>query len=231
MKKDSVFIVIPAYNEGPVIQDVLCELIQTTVQEHPGYELVVVDDGSSDETYQLVQELPVHLLRHAVNLGQGAALATGIQYALVQGAQIIVTFDADGQHLPEDIPRLAAPVANGEADVALGSRFLEDSSKVPWRRRILLKAVIFLTVLMNKIRLTDAHNGLRAFSNDAARQIRITQNRMAHASEIISEIARLKLRYVEVPVQVRYTAYSRQKGQRAIDGLNILIELLEGRLP
>jgi polyprenyl-phospho-N-acetylgalactosaminyl synthase len=231
MKGDKVFIVIPAYNEGLVIQDVLRELIETVVQNHSGYELVVVDDGSSDGTYDLVYTLPVHLLRHAVNLGQGAALATGIQYALRHNAAIIVTFDSDGQHMPEDIARLVAPVASGQADVALGSRFLEDTSKVPWRRRILLKAVIYLTVLLNKIRLTDAHNGLRAFSAAAARQIRITQNRMAHASEIISEIARLKLRYVEVPVQVRYTAYSRQKGQRAIDGLNILIELLEGRLP
>lgn len=214
-----------------MIQDVLEELFQSACGGQTGCELVVVDDGSSDDTYRRVAELPVHLLRHAVNLGQGAALATGIAYALSQGAQIIVTFDSDGQHSPEDIPRLVAPVASGQADVALGSRFLTGGSSVPWQRRIVLKAAIFFTVLTNRIRLTDAHNGLRAFSRSAASQIKITQNRMAHASEIISEIARLKLRYVEVPVEVRYTAYSRRKGQRAIDGLNILIELLEERLP
>ncbi len=127
----TIFVVIPAYNEGPVIQEVLREVIQT------GNEVVVVDDGSSDGTYELVEELPVHLLRHTVNLGQGAALATGIQYALMQGAQIIVTFDADGQHSPDDIACLAAPVADDLAEVALGSRFLSGASTVPWQRRIL----------------------------------------------------------------------------------------------
>jgi glycosyltransferase involved in cell wall biosynthesis len=169
-------------------------------------------------------------LRHVVNLGQGAALATGIQYALGQGAQVLVTFDADGQHDPADIRKLVEPVIAGEADVALGSRFLAGALGVPRRRRMLLKIAILFTGLTDHIWLSDAHNGLRALSASAARQIRITQNRMAHASEIVSEIARLKLRYVEVPVQVRYTDYSQHKGQRATDALNIMIELLEERL-
>lgn len=246
--KRRTFVVIPAFNEGRVIQDVLNEVILL------GSPVVVVDDGSSDDTYRLAAELPVHLLRHPVNLGQGAALATGLQYALSEGAQIIVTFDADGQHLAEDIPYLVAPVAAGQVEVALGSRFLssdfsdrpqpaiaaadaergagnaQDSGNpytVSVARRILLKSAVIFTGMTEKIWLSDAHNGFRAFSANAARQIKLTQNRMAHATEIVSEIARLKLSYIEVPVRIRYTQYSRLKGQRASDAVNIIIELLE----
>lgn len=242
----TVYIIIPAYNEGPVILDVLREVSQ------PGYQVVIVDDGSSDNTYQRVSESQansasigqIHLLRHTVNLGQGAALATGIQYALAEGARILVTFDADGQHLVSDIPALIAPILSEEAEVVLGSRFLGTQQgeslvneteepiwgatvNIPWGRRVLLKFAILFTGLTEKIWLSDAHNGLRAFSAEAAKKIKITQNRMAHASEIVSEISRLKLRYVEVPVHIRYTDYSRMKGQRASDAINIMIELLE----
>ncbi|MCU0487475.1 MAG: glycosyltransferase family 2 protein [Anaerolineales bacterium] len=225
----ATYIVIPAYNEGPMIETVLEDVLQI------GCPVVVVDDGSRDDTYSRVAALQsgrsIHLLRHLINLGQGAALATGIQYALLKGAKIIVTFDADGQHRVEDIPNLVEPVAAGQVEVALGSRFLAGAQEMPTGRRILLKAAIFFTGLTERIWLTDAHNGFRALSAQAASQIQITQNRMAHASEIVSEIARLKLSYIEVPVHVRYTEYSRQKGQRAADALNILIELIEEHIP
>lgn len=225
----TTYIVIPAYNEGPMIETVLEEVLQL------GCPVVVVDDGSRDDTYPRIAALqagrPIHLLRHPINLGQGAALATGIQYALLNGAQIIVTFDADGQHRVEDIPGLVEPVAACQVEVALGSRFLAGAQEMPASRRILLKAAIFFTGLTERIWLTDAHNGFRALSAKAAGQIQITQNRMAHASEIVSEIARLKLSYIEVPVHIRYTEYSRQKGQRAADALNILIELIEEHIP
>jgi glycosyltransferase involved in cell wall biosynthesis len=225
----TTYIVIPAYNEGPMIETVLEEVLQL------GCPVVVVDDGSQDNTYNRVAALhsgrPIHLLRHLINLGQGAALATGIHYALLNGAQIIVTFDADGQHRVEEIPALVEPVATGQVEVALGSRFLAGAQEMPASRRILLKAAIFFTGLTERIWLTDAHNGFRALSARAASQIQITQNRMAHASEIVSEIARQKLSYIEVPVHIRYTEYSRQKGQRAADALNILIELIEEHIP
>lgn len=246
-----IFVIIPAYNEGQVIEQVIEEIFEMEEEmkndaNRPDYaqdlskdiyiQIVIVDDGSSDNTNSTVSgmlntRIGLHLLRHIVNLGQGAALATGIQYALNKGAQIIVTFDADGQHDPADIIRLVAPVAAGEVDIALGSRFLTGAAKIPWPRRFLLKTAVLFTGLTDQIWLSDAHNGLRALSTSAAQKIKITQNRMAHASEIVSEIARLKLRYVEVPVNVRYTEYSRHKGQRASDALNIMIELLEDRLP
>lgn len=240
-----IFIIIPAYNEGTMIVDVLTELRCKLSPDGLSCQIVIVDDGSRDDTYaniaQYIHEEPgqptgltlpaVHLLRHYINLGQGAALGTGIQYALAQGAEILITYDADGQHDPEDIPALIAPITAGKADVALGSRFLGDTSGIPSTRQVLLKAAIFFTGVTDGIWLTDAHNGFRALSAGAARQIEITQNRMAHASEIIREIARLKLHYVEVPVHVRYTDYSRMKGQRASDALNILLELLEDLLP
>lgn len=230
-----------------MILEVLEELLLKLPAAGLYCQIIVVDDGSRDDTYQFAAQFvqgnrapsnmssltqpKIHVLRHLVNLGQGAALATGIQYALTQGAQILVTYDADGQHSPEDIPTLVAPIAGGIADIALGSRFLEKESDIPLRRRILLKGAVLFTGLTEGIWLTDAHNGFRAISADAARRIEITQNRMAHASEIIREISRLKLRYVEVPVHVRYTEYSQMKGQRASDALNILLELLENLLP
>jgi glycosyltransferase involved in cell wall biosynthesis len=169
------------------------------------------------------------VLRHAINRGQGAALQSGITLALARGADVVVTFDADGQHLAADIPRLVAPVLSGGADVALGSRFLEPTSDVPPLRRLVLKGAVFFTTLTTGVRLSDAHNGLRAFSRSAAQTIRIRQDRMAHASELISEIRRHRLRFEEVPITVLYTDYSRGKGQSAFGAFRVLLDLVVGK--
>jgi glycosyltransferase involved in cell wall biosynthesis len=221
---DAVYIVVPVYNEAAVLGEILGSVIEQ------GYEVIVVDDGSTDGSFQVAEALPVHRLRHIVNLGQGAALSTGIAYALQEGARFIVTFDADGQHLPRDIAAILAPLLDGRADVALGSRFISPQGDIPPARRTLLKMAVIYTWLATGAWLSDAHNGLRGFTADAARRIQIKQNRMAHASEIISEIVHLKLRYIEVPVQVQYTAYSRRKGQSALNALNILVDMLEGKM-
>jgi len=156
-------------------------------------------------------------------------LQTGIEFALARGADIIVTFDSDGQHQLEDVDALIAPVAEGRCDVALGSRFLHPQSRVPLARRLTLKAGVLFTRLISHIRVTDTHNGLRALSRRAAQAIEIRQDRMAHASEILDEIARLKLRYVEVPTRILYTEYSRQKGQKSSAAVRIAWDFLVGR--
>lgn len=222
-----VWIVIAAYNEVNSIGGVLAELSQLPCR------IVVVDDGSTDGTHQAALEHPVAVLRHTVNLGQGAALQTGISYVLRQpGARVIVTYDADGQHDPQDITRLIAPLAEGQADVALGTRFgggLKPAG-IPAARLQMLKLAVFFTRLTTGLPVTDTHNGLRAFSAVAARQIRITSNRMAHASEILSQIHDRHIRFVEVPVNLRYTAYSLSKGQSILEAFNVLWDLLAGRL-
>jgi len=191
--------------------------------------IVVVDDGSSDATFDIARTFPVWVLRHPINCGQGAALQTGIDFALSQGAHAIVTFDADGQHDPNEIPRMLEPVLSGKADIALGSRFLERTTNVPWTRRLLLRAAILFTRLTNGLKLTDTHNGFRVFSRRAAETIRIRQPQMAHASEILDQIAKYRLSYVEVPVTIRYTAETLAKGQSSWDAFQITGHLLAGR--
>lgn len=215
--------VIPAFGEASMIRAVIDD-----VRAHVT-KVVVVDDGSEDDTAAEARRAGAVVLRHAVNRGQGAALATGVSYALMHGSSAIVTFDADGQHQGSDIPRLLEPVLAGTADVALGSRFLSPAPRIPPLRRLVLKGAVLFTRLATGLPLTDAHNGLRAFSREAAQKIGIRQDRMAHASEILSEIKRHGLRFVEVPVDVRYTAYSRTKGQGVLSALRILLDLWVGR--
>ena len=215
-----------AFNEAQAIADVLRALIPL------GYSIVVVDDGSSDGTTEVVRQLPVHSLRHPINLGQGAALQTGMEYALRHGAEFLVTFDADGQHRAEDMPALLAPVRAGDCDVALGTRFRDPESRkaIPPARRMVLRIATWFTRLTSGIRVTDTHNGLRALNRHAAESIRITLNRMAHASEILEQIPRQRLRVQEVDVRIVYDAYSTRKGQRSLNALNILVDLLQSRL-
>lgn len=216
-----VWIVIPAYNEAPTIQVVIEGFLATPCH------LVVVDDGSEDDTSELVRRTRrAHLCRHVVNLGQGAALQTGIQYALDQGARYIVTFDADGQHGVEDVCRLLRPLVEDDYQVALGSRFVEGgrTEGLPLTRRLLLRLATAMTRLVLRMDVHDTHNGLRAFTARAGRRIAITQNRMGHAGQILKQIQVHRLRFCEVPVAIRYTDYSLAKGQSSLNALNILWE-------
>lgn len=220
----TTWVVIPAYNEDGSLREVVSPLAASR------YRVVVVDDGSQFPVQRLLKGLNVSICRHVVNLGQGAALQTGIRYALSQGARYIVTFDADGQHDPEDIPKLLDRLVHGGCDVALGSRFLAGGAAVdiPLLRKIVLHVALFIFRMTSGLKLTDVHNGLRAFSAEAASKLRITQNGMAHASQILSQIERNRFRYGEVPVRIVYTDYSLAKGQRVSNAFNILWEILTG---
>jgi glycosyltransferase involved in cell wall biosynthesis len=222
MAKPSIWVIIPAYNEEPVLADVIGELLDYDCS----YHFVVIDDGSADDTAKIARKFPVHLLVHPMNLGQGAALATGTKYALQQKADIIVTFDADGQMQPADIGVLIEALIKEDLDVVLGSRFLKwPSSEMPPIKKVVLKLGTVFTRLTTGLKITDTHNGLRAFKAEALRKFNIKQNEMAHASEILSEITRNKLAYCEVPVTIRYTEYSKSKGQPVSNAINILFEL------
>jgi glycosyltransferase involved in cell wall biosynthesis len=219
-----LWVICAAYNEASVIGRVVSELGGAE------YRVVVVDDGSRDATRHVAAAAGAYVVIHPINLGQGAALQTGIEYALSQGADVLVTFDADGQHRVSDIPRLVDALRRGRADFALGSRFLGQTYTLPWLRRWLLQAATVFTRLTTGLSLTDSHNGLRALTRQGAAAIRLRQNRMAHASEILNEIARSGLRYVEVPVTIEYTAYSLAKGQRIGDSVTILLDLFAKEL-
>lgn len=219
-----VWMVIAAFNEarvlGPVLESVLGRVPR----------VVVVDDCSTDDTAALAVRAGAHVLRHPINLGQGAALQTGIDFALRHGAEIIVTFDADGQHDIDDLPVLLKAQRRSGADCVLGSRFLGRTENLTNARRWLLKAAAVFTWLNTGLRLTDSQNGYRLFTRKAAQALHIRHNRMAHASEIVEQIGACGLRWIEAPVIVRYTDYSVAKGQRASDSLQIVLDLLVGRL-
>jgi glycosyltransferase involved in cell wall biosynthesis len=215
--RTDTFVVIAAYNEARAIRAVVGEVVAA------GWSVVVVDDGSRDDTAAAARVPGATVLRHAINLGQGAALQTGIDFALRRGAKHIVTFDADGQHSVEDIPELIAALATH--DIALGSRFLgKDSVGASWRRRALLRTATSISNRLSGMKLTDAHCGLRAFRATAAPHLRITQDRMAHASELLRKIQTSGLRVTEVPVTVKYTEYSMQKGQSGFQAVRILFD-------
>jgi polyprenyl-phospho-N-acetylgalactosaminyl synthase len=221
---DDVYVVVAAYCEPSIIT----ETVGTLADCFP--HVVVVDDGSPDATAERASRAGAVVLRHPFNLGQGAALQTGITYALEQGARYVATFDADGQHAVSDLKKMLEILKEDDLDIVLGSRFLGKSPDLPRLRWIGLKAAVLFTKLTSGLRLTDTHNGLRAMTADAARKLKIMQNRMAHASEIINGIARFKLRYREVPVTICYSEYSLSKGQKLTGSVNILVELLVGWL-
>ena len=219
-----VWIVIPAFNEQSTIQQVVSGLSRFCGN------IAVVDDCSSDLTAIRARAAGAHVLRHPINLGQGASLQTGIDYALQNGASHIVSFDADLQHRPEDVPPLLRALTETGADFALGSRFLGKAKNIDVSRKLLLKVAVLFTLLTTRLKLTDAHNGIRAMTRRGASALRIRQNRMAHASEILQQIAKSGLPYIEVPVTVEYTSYSKAKGQRLSNSVNIMLELLTGAL-
>jgi polyprenyl-phospho-N-acetylgalactosaminyl synthase len=220
-----VFVVIPAYNENAIIQSVIKELLPFQ------YNIVVVDDGSVKSLFALLNKMPVYFIRHRVNLGQGAALQTGIDFALSKQANYIVTFDADGQHQASDIDKLLQVLINDKADIISGSRFLEGSShNMPAKRKALLQIARYVNFIFTGLLLTDAHNGLRVMTREAANKIQIRENGMAHATEILHEIKKKRLRHKEVPVNIHYTDYSTKKGQTLVSSFRIFFDLLLNKI-
>ena len=221
----SVCVVIPMYNEGTVVGGVIANVRR----QFP--HVVCVDDGSRDESADVATDAGAVVVQHAINLGQGAALQTGIEMALSNPAtEYIVTFDADGQHRVADAVRLVQVAREEKADVVLGSRFLDEGHDVPWSRRLVLRAAVAFTRITTGLKVTDTHNGLRVLNRAAAAKIRITHAGMAHASEILHEVARHELSYEEIPVQIDYTEYSRAKGQSNLNAVNILHDLISARI-
>lgn len=220
----NVWVVIPAYNEDRMIGKVVDDVRRIFAN------VVVIDDASTDDTTLKAKSAGAHVVRHPINLGQGAALQTGFVYALTAGALHIVTFDADGQHHIEDVPVMLERLASSGVDIALGSRFLGQAIGMSRGRRWLLQAATLFTKITTGLSLSDCHNGLRVLTAEAARALNIRQNRMAHASEILNGIRAHHLTYIEVPVTISYTDYSREKGQTFGDAFVICRDLIAMKL-
>lgn len=196
--------------------------------------VIVVDDGSADDTATIARRAGAYVVRHPVNLGQGAAIQTGVEFARSQpDARTFVTFDADGQHRVTDVQQMIAHLDRGDVDLVIGTRFAapEAAAAVPWLKRLVLRTVVWLSPRTRRLGLTDAHNGLRVFNRTVADSLDITMNGMSHASEFIALIAENHWRVGEEPVQVLYTDYSKAKGQSLLNGVNIVFDgLLRKRM-
>lgn len=222
-----VWIVVPAYNEAAVIGGVISELL--SIFEH----VVCVDDGSSDGTGEIARAAGAHLVRHPINLGQGAAIQTGVEYARRQpGAKVFATFDADGQHQMKDVAAMIDRLSVGDVDVVIGTRFgPEVASRPPLLKRMVLQTAARLSRRGRRLGLTDTNNGLRVFNKTVADGLNITMSGMSHATEIVMMIAENHWRVAEVPVEVLYTDYSKSKGQPLLNGVNIIFDgFLRGRI-
>jgi glycosyltransferase involved in cell wall biosynthesis len=225
IKPSSIYVIIPVFNEQEVITDVIDKL------KNAGYSIVIVDDGSELLVSSMLKNQQVHSLRHKINLGQGAAIQTGITHALSCGAAYLVTFDADGQHDHADIPALIKPLVNDKVDIVFGSRLMKGGShNMPKGRNFWIQAGRIVNFFFTGLLLSDSHNGLRAMTAEAASKIHIAENRMAHATEFLVQVKKNKLSYCEIPVNILYTPYSLKKGQKGSNGLRILIDLIINKL-
>jgi len=222
-----VWIVIPAFNEAAIIGEVIADV--RSVFDN----VVCVDDGSSDGTGEIARRAGAHLVRHPVNLGQGAAIQTGIEYARKQpGAQIFATFDADGQHRVKDLAAMIERLRADDVDVVIGTRFAQSTgSRPPLLKRVVLQTAARLSRRGRRLGLTDTNNGLRVFNKKVADGLNITMSGMSHASEFIVLITENHWRVAEYPIEVLYTEYSKSKGQPLLNGVNIIFDgFLRGRL-
>ena len=218
---EEVAVIIPVYNEGKVIKSVIDKVLKE-------YKYVVcINDGSSDNSREEILKTKAYFVDHPINMGQGAALQTGVEFARSLPAEYFVTYDADGQHRLEDVREMIRTIKRDKTDFVLGSRFLgKEAVNMPKMKRIILKMAIRFSNITSGVKLTDTHNGLRVFNRKVANSIQITLPDMAHASEILEIIYRNKYTYTEVPVVIEYTDYSRGKGQSIINAVNIAFDTL-----
>ncbi|MFA6416977.1 MAG: glycosyltransferase family 2 protein [Patescibacteria group bacterium] len=213
--------IIPAYNEAKNISEVI-KRVRPFVDE-----IVVIDDGSQDEMAIIAKQAGATVLRHAVNRGQGAALQTGNEYALLQGADIIIHFDADNQFQAEEIPDLIVPIESGQAEAVLGSRFLSKKSNLPaFKKQVIMPLARLINRWLFNIRLSDPQSGFRVLSRSAAEKIIITNDRMAHCSEILHQLFKNKIKTIEIPITVIYHEF----GQKFSGGVRIIKDLAIKRI-
>ncbi|QRY48460.1 glycosyltransferase family 2 protein [Mycolicibacterium boenickei] len=226
MRFQDVWIVIPAFNEASIIGDVISDVRSVFPN------VVCVDDGSRDDTADLAFAAGAHVVPHPVNLGQGAAIQTGVEYARSRpGARVFATFDADGQHQVKDVIRMIDRLDSDNVDLVVGTRFAGTVTHVPPLKRVILRAAAFLSPQSRSLGLTDAHNGLRVFNRNVADALNLTMNGMSHAGEFIALAAENHWRVAEEPVEILYTDYSKSKGQPLLNGVNIVFDgLLRRRM-
>lgn len=215
------WVVIPMFNEATVIATVVAGVRDVFPN------VVCVDDGSTDGSVAVARSAGAIVVEHPINLGQGASLQTGFDFALSDPLMTeVVTFDADGQHQVADAAAMVEKLRDEKLDIVIGSRFLDDRTQVGWAKRLVLRTAARYSRWTSGMALTDAHNGLRVLDRSVLERVRISQNRMAHASELIDKVGKSGARWAEYPTHIVYTDYSRAKGQSLLNSVNILVDLI-----
>ncbi len=222
MNIEHLYIVIPAKDEATRIGGVLRHLQLLNYRN-----VVVVDDGSADNTGEVARSFGATVLRHWVNLGAGAATRTGIEYALARGAEIIVTIDGDHQHLPDDINALVGALLEKKVDVVIGSRFFGNNNDIPLTRQAYNAVGNLVTYLLTGLWVNDSQSGMKAFRAEFARNAAINRNGFEFCIEIIRYIKLLKATWHEAPISVVYTPDTMSKGQGLWTGLKMMIRLVK----
>ena len=221
---DNIYILIPIHNEEKKIESVITEL---------GFffkNIIAVNDGSTDSTQEILESLNVTTLKHSINLGQGAAISTGFKYIQdLKNAKAVVTFDADGQHSVEDAKAFAKEILSCDEEVIFGSRFIKNKANIPLLKKIVLSIVVLFTNRFSGTKLSDAHNGLKAIKKDSLKKIDINIDGYGFESQIIHQVSKKNMTYKELPTNTIYTSYSKNKGQKLINGLIILEDLFKSR--
>jgi glycosyltransferase involved in cell wall biosynthesis len=221
VKEPGVVVIVPLYNEATVIGQVISDL-----RVHFS-TVVCVDDGSTDNSAEVARQAGAAVISHPLNLGQGAALQTGIVWARTQpDTSYLITFDGDGQHRVDDVVGMLAVAREKNLAIVFGSRFLDRRTQPGFAKKTVLKVAVLITRLVTGLKLTDAHNGLRVIRRDALDHVNLIQDRMSHATEIVQQLATSKKRWREYPVEVLYTEYSKKKGQSLLNSINILFDLI-----
>ena len=218
---DNIYVLIPVFNEEKVIKEIILELKKSFKY------IITVNDGSFDDSKKILENLNVILLNHPINLGQGAAIKTGLDYInRYTDADALITFDADGQHSIDDAINFAEEISKTEKDIIFGSRFIEDDSNVPIFKKIILKTATLLTNILLSVKLTDTHNGLKAIKTKVLDKIEISIDSYAFETELILEVAKKKIKYMELPTSIQYSEYSKQKGQSILNSIRIFEDII-----
>ena len=214
--------VVPAFNEQKVIKDIINNLLK----KFPN--VIVVNDGSNDRTLEIINELDIKVLSHEINLGVGAAVQTGFDYvSKIPNAKAVITFDADGQHLVDDAVAMAKEILICDEGIIFGTRFPKHSKNIPKVKRIVLKLIARITDLVTGVTLSDAHNGLKAYKVSTIKELELQFSSYSYESELITQVAKKKIDYKEMPTDIKYTSYSIKKGQKLLNGLLIIEDLLK----
>lgn len=220
-KFEQIWILVPCFNESKVINQTISELSKYF------QNILVVDDGSTDNTTNLLKSLNATVLQHPINLGQGAAVSSGFEFiSRIDNSKAVITFDADGQHSVNDAVTFANEILSSSEDIIFGSRFIHHEKNVPFIKRLVLKIVTKISNVILKMNLSDTHNGLKAIKIDALDKIKLKTSNYAFESELLAKVSKLGLSYRELPSDIIYTEYSKTKGQSLRNGMRILESLV-----